>query len=84
LAHNLGNILFFSWPTIGAFIGSIVGVITIYEKLIKPRTFKTKLNNLYKMIKQWFDEIDCNLENGLNLSKLNNMENNFITELLQS
>jgi len=36
------------------------------------------------MIKQWFDEIDCNLENGLNLSKLNNMENNFINYIQEN
>lgn len=66
------------WLTIvSSFIGLIVGLTIIYEKYIKPHTLKAKLKNLYKMIEEWFDEIDCNLENGLNLSKLNNMESKF-------
>jgi len=77
LGHNPESILSLSWPTIGAVIASIVGLITIYEKLIKPHTPKAKLHTLCNMVEQWFDEIDCNLENGLNLAKLNNMESKF-------
>lgn len=73
LCHSQ-DILLFSWPTLGVVLGIIVALITIYEKVIKPHTPKTKLNKLYKMIEEWFDEIDCNLEKGLNSASLTNKE----------
>jgi len=53
-------------------IGSLYG---FYRIIVKPKMTKTKLNNLLKMIINWFDELDCNLEKELNLSVLNNKEN---------
>lgn len=73
LSHSQ-DILLFSWPTLGVVLGIIVAVITIYEKIIKPHTLKTKLMKLDGMIGEWFDEIDCNLEKGLNIASLNNKE----------
>ena len=63
-------------------LGILVAVITIigggygcYSKLIRPKRIRTKLQMLLAMIQEWFDEIDCNLENGLNMAALNNKEN---------
>ena len=58
----------------GVAISIIVGVITLYEKLVKPKLRKTKHHHLYGLIKKWFDEIDQNLDSGLNMDKLNNYE----------
>ncbi len=59
-------------------IACIAGLIAIYEfikKIIIPKFRKSKLKKLYQMLKEWFDEIDIHLNNGLNLDLLNNKEN---------
>lgn len=35
------------------------------------------------MINDWFDKIDCNLESGLNMSEINNLENK-ITDYIEA
>jgi len=70
-----------NWKEIVGGIASLFavtgGIWAAYIKLVRPKRTKMKLEVLLAMIQQWFDEIDCNLENGLNLSKLSNMENKF-------
>lgn len=59
-----------------AAVFAIIGTIwSVYAKFVRPRTTKTHFKKLLGLVERWFDEIDCNLENGLNMSKLNNMEN---------
>ncbi len=67
---QFGNILVFS----GALVSLIVGSITIYEKLIKPRHRITKLKTAVSLINDWFDYIDCNLEKGIDFPVLDNKE----------
>ncbi|TET39221.1 MAG: hypothetical protein E3J72_00840 [Planctomycetota bacterium] len=59
-----------------ASICAIVGAAyAIYWRFIKPRKLKTRLQQVTNMIMEWFDEIDCNLDAGLNIAALNNREN---------
>lgn len=51
------------------------GLYGFYWRFIKPRLLKAKLRKLTDMITDWYDEIDCNLEAGLNMAALNNREN---------
>lgn len=63
------------------------GIYAVYANIIKPKIKRTRLINLLEMIIQWYDEIDCNLEMNINLSKLNNMEDeirNYIQENLKT
>lgn len=55
---------------------TIGDILSIYDKLVKPHLKSTKQKELYRMIKQWFDEIDQNLNIGLNMDKLGNYEKN--------
>ena len=55
-----------------AVLGGLYGFFALF---IRPRTLKAKLRKLTEMITDWRDEIDCNLEPGLNLAALNNREN---------
>ena len=52
----------------------IVGSLVIYSKCIEPKRKKTQLKELLKMIEEWFDLIDINLDKSLNLAELNNKE----------
>lgn len=60
---------------IAVFFAVLGGMYGGYERFIKPRRLKTKLRKLADMITDWFDEIDSNLEAGLNMAALNNREN---------
>jgi len=55
------------------FVGLIVGILTLY-KIISPCFKKKKLRRFYELVQEWFDEIDKNLESGINLPVLENME----------
>ena len=46
----------------------------IYTQFLKPKRKKIKYHKLYELIEDWLDEIDKNLEAGLNYSLLNNKE----------
>ncbi len=59
----------------GASVSLIIGLVTLYEKLIKPKLKSTKLRVAVSLINDWFDFIDCNLESGIDFSVLNNKEN---------
>jgi len=48
----------------------IVGLLQWLSK----KTKRLKAKGLYRLINEWFDYIDINLEKGLNMSKLNNIE----------
>lgn len=50
------------------------GLYGFYKRFIKPRTLKVKLQKVVRMITDWFDEIDCNLNTGINMDTLNNRE----------
>jgi len=70
-----------SWKTffellggISAIFAVIGGLYAFYAKIIFPRTTKAKLQKLNEMITTWFDEIDKNLNSGLNMDALNNQE----------
>jgi len=66
------------WEWLGRFaalFAVIGGLWGVYTKFIKPKRLKIKLRKFTKMATEWFDEIDCNLEVGLNLAVLNNKEN---------
>ncbi len=54
------------------------GVYGFYALFVRPHTLKAKLRKLTDMITDWHDEIDCNLEAGLNMAVLNNWENKII------
>lgn len=74
------------WLTVIAAICTILGgmwlLCKIYAKLISPRLLRNRLKKLYSLIQDWYDEIDQNLEKGLNLSLLNNKENK-ITQFIE-
>lgn len=57
------------------FIGCIYGFCRFWTKIISPRTQKSRLKKLYNLIEDWFDTIDINLEEKINISLLNNKEN---------
>jgi hypothetical protein len=44
-------------------------------KIFSPFFKRKKLNRFFELVQDWFDEIDKNLETGINLSILNNKEN---------
>ena len=55
---------------------AVLGVFwSLYVRLLKPRRLKARLVEFAHMVMDWFDDIDCNLETGLNLSSINNKEN---------
>jgi hypothetical protein len=60
--------------TCGASVGLFIGLLTIYEKLVKPNLKKTKLRIAVSLINDWFDYIDCNLEKGIDFPVLDNKE----------
>ncbi len=62
---------------IGKIVSIPVLILTIYQlykKIIYPRMQKTKLHRFYQLVKEWFDEIDKNLDN-LNLNLIYSLEN---------
>jgi hypothetical protein len=63
---------------IGAFsliLGFFWSLHKVYIHFIKPKRKLSKYHKLYELIEDWFDEIDKNLEMGLNYPLLNNKEN---------
>jgi len=58
----------------GVLVGSLVGLRTLYVQFIKPHTLKTKLAKAVEMIEAWFDEIDRNVQSGIDLDSLFNRE----------
>lgn len=44
-------------------------------KILSPFFKRKKLKRFFELVQDWFDEIDKNLETGINLSILNNKEN---------
>ncbi|MBA7510619.1 hypothetical protein ES705_02605 [subsurface metagenome] len=71
-----------SVATILAIPGVIFTLYMIYAIIISPRLKRNKLKRLYELIQNWYDEINQNLEKGLNLSLLNNKENK-ITQFIE-
>lgn len=66
----------FEWFTKLTILFAVAGgVYAFYKTFIKPRRLKTKLQKLADMITDWYDEIDCNLDAGLNMAVMNNREN---------
>jgi hypothetical protein len=66
-------------------LGYIVALFTImgglygaYTRIIRPHLLKTKMQKFNQLITDWFDEIDCNLEAGINLASINNKENKIL------
>ena len=53
-----------------AVIGGLWILYQIYEKIISPRLTKSKLKKLYFFIEDWLDEIEMNLDKGIDLEKL--------------
>jgi hypothetical protein len=78
------------WIWLGRFavLFAVIGALWRgYMVFIKPKRLKTKLQKFNEMITDWFDEIDCNIEAGLNMAVLNNKENKireFIKDKLPS
>lgn len=65
------------WDIIGklaVLVGLLAGLRALYVQLIKPRTLGAKLQKVLEMITEWFDEIDCNVEKGVDFASLNNKE----------
>lgn len=65
------------WEWLGklAVLFAVVGgVYGFYARFLKPRALKTKLQKVTHMITDWYDEIDRNLEAGLNMAALYNKE----------
>jgi len=60
---------------IAALFAVVAGLWSVYKRFIQPKRLKTKLKKFTEMVTEWFDEIDCNLDAGLNLAALNNKEN---------
>lgn len=65
------------WDIIGklaVLVGLLVGLRALYVQLFKPRTIGAKLQKVLEMITEWFDEIDRNVEKGVDFASLNNKE----------
>lgn len=66
------------WEWFGrlATLFAIIGALwAVYKRFINPKRRRTKLLKFTKMVTEWIDEIDCNLDVGLNLAAINNKEN---------
>ncbi len=60
--------------SIASLFAIVSGIYFFYKKVIEPKRNRTKLKELLQMIEKWFDLLDINLENDLNLAGLNNQE----------
>ncbi len=58
----------------GALVGLLIGLLTIWEKVIKPRLRRTRFIIAVNLINEWFDYIDCNLEKGIDFPILENKD----------
>jgi hypothetical protein len=58
-----------------AIFAVIGGLWSVYKRFFSPKRLKSKLRRFTNMLTEWFDDIDSNLETGLNLAALNNKEN---------
>lgn len=59
-------------------VSALSGFYGFYALFIKPRRIKTKLREFTLMVIDWYDEIDRNLEQELNMSALNNKESKIL------
>jgi hypothetical protein len=70
----VGNILYQNWfITIRdgfAVIGGLWVIYQIFQKIISPRLTKSKLKKLYLLIEDWLDEIEVNLDKGIDIEIL--------------
>ena len=57
---------------------SIISTIIIISIWLYKRTKKGKIKKFYFLIQDWYDEIDKNLNNNLNLDLLNNKEDKIL------
>lgn len=57
----------------GMLLGLILSIFSLF-KYILPYLKWRKLRRFYELVQDWFDEIDRNLESGINLSVLDNKE----------
>ncbi|MCX5726965.1 MAG: hypothetical protein NT030_07340 [Candidatus Saganbacteria bacterium] len=75
--HPSFSIIWDFWPLLAGLatlLGAAWAGSQLIEKHIFPRLKSTKLKKLYSMIEAWHDEIDQNLDRGLNLDLLANRE----------
>lgn len=56
-------------------LGFFWSIHKLYDRFLKPKRKTSKYHKLFLMIEAWFDEIDKNLEGGINYSLLSNKEN---------
>lgn len=61
--------------TISLILGFFWSIHKLYDHFLKPKRKISKYHKLFLMIEDWFDEIDKNLEGGINYSLLSNKEN---------
>jgi len=73
-SSNIGEILQYI-GVISLLLGVFWSFHKVYTLFIKPKQKKYKYHKLFEMIEDWFDEIDKNLELGLNNAVMNNKEN---------
>ena len=66
---------------ISTVIGIVWGIYQINKYLIAPKLQRTKIIKFYSLIKDWYNEIDTNLDN-LNMNLIYNKEN-FINEYIK-
>lgn len=67
--------------SIALILSTFLSIYAIY-KIFSPFFKRKKLKRYFELVQDWYDEIDKNLETGINLSILNNKENK-ITSFLE-